>query len=162
MLPRPASRCRRRRLAATPVRRRPGSRRRARSTRSQADTGSRRPSALGAGCSSRTNIRTARGNLSISHACDALHALTQADTSAIHAIVCLAQMVPAPGQACATAEDLTAFLRGGLAPAAAGGLEAHIADCGDCRQLLSALVKAETAAGAIDPALSAALADTFG
>jgi hypothetical protein len=50
---------------------------------------------------------------------------------------------PAGADACLDSETLAAFIDGGLAPAQRAAAEAHIADCGRCLELTSALVRSE-------------------
>jgi tetratricopeptide (TPR) repeat protein/predicted Ser/Thr protein kinase len=53
-------------------------------------------------------------------------------------------------QTCPGPEDIAAFLRGCLAPQHMGPLEAHVADCSACRQLLSVLARvAATGSGPV-------------
>jgi predicted Ser/Thr protein kinase len=68
-------------------------------------------------------------------------------------------MQQAPGgNTCPSEEDIVAFVRGSLAAQRMNPLEAHIADCSSCRQLLSALARAagmesRTAADSVSPTL---------
>jgi tRNA A-37 threonylcarbamoyl transferase component Bud32/tetratricopeptide (TPR) repeat protein len=52
--------------------------------------------------------------------------------------------VPIAGDCCITPDELLAFARGDLEPAVVGTLEAHLARCSDCRQLLSAIARTQS------------------
>src|SRR5262249_26974727 len=65
-----------------------------------------------------------------------------------------------PADVCVTADEVAAFLGGRLDAAAAQALEAHIARCAECRQLLSAVARTATPGSAHLASLAATFADS--